>query len=248
MSEPTRSHETRIEIDASVEEVWRSLTEPEALARWFAPTMAVTPGAGGSVLADWGPGLVWKTLIEVWEPNRHLRLTETRDRVMTSSPIEEPLPACRLVEDFYLESDRGRTVLRLVHSGFGTSAEWDGEFEGTRGGWAICFLRLKHGLERHRGEAVRNFILTMLCPGRARDQVLGSVDEATPPAWERVLRNDSHLCCVMPDHNGSILTVSVQPSPDGSVAYAEFLLFDQSASATAAIEEAWQARLRALRD
>lgn len=244
MSEPTRSHETRIEIDASVDEVWKSLTEPEALSRWFAPAMTVTPGAGGSVLADWGPGLAWKTLIEVWEPSRHLRLTETRDRVMTSSPIEEPLPPCRLVQDFYLETERGKTVLRLVHSGFGTSAEWDGEYEGTRDGWATCFLRLKHGLERHRGEAVRNFIVTRLCPGRSREQVLRLAVEQTPADWERLLQTNSHLCCLMPDHNGSILTVSVQPTPDGCVAYAEFLLFNQTAADGAALEREWSLRLR----
>ena len=56
--------------------------------------------SGGFVVADWGPGLEWKTAIEVWEPNRHLRLVENRDRVMTSAPVDQRLDPCRLVQDY----------------------------------------------------------------------------------------------------------------------------------------------------
>jgi uncharacterized protein YndB with AHSA1/START domain len=240
MSEPTRSHETRIELDASVEDVWKYLTDPASIARWFAPNMTVSPGVGGYVLADWGMGLAWKTAIEVWEPNKHLRLTETRERVMTSSPIEEPLPPCRLLEDFYLEAGGGTTVLRLVHSGFGTGPEWDGEYEGTRGGWTTCFLRMKHGLELHRNETVHNFIVTKLCPGVERNQVLQQLEAATPQPWELLFRADSHFCCRLPERNGSILTVSVQPSPTGSVAYVEVLLYGQSRDAATTQENEWR--------
>ncbi len=153
----SRSHETRIVIDAPMEEVWKSIAEAGGLARWFAPQMIVEAGAGGSMLADWGPGLAWKTAIEVWEPNRHLRLSETRDQVMSSAPGEQNLEPCRLIQDWYLESENGKTVLRLVHSGFGSSADWDTEYFGTKYGWASCFLRLKHVTEYHRTEAVHNW-------------------------------------------------------------------------------------------
>jgi uncharacterized protein YndB with AHSA1/START domain len=99
-----RSHETSIEIDVPIEEVWKAITEAEAISRWFAPKMTVEPGVGGFVLADWGPGLEWKTTIEVWEPNHHLRLVETRDRVMSAAPVQESLEPCRLVQDYYLEA------------------------------------------------------------------------------------------------------------------------------------------------
>ena len=65
MSKAVRAHETRVVIDAPVEEVWKALTEASALSRWFAPKMSVAPGVGGFVLADWGPGLEWKTGIEI---------------------------------------------------------------------------------------------------------------------------------------------------------------------------------------
>src|SRR5437879_89156 len=94
--------ETRAIIDAPLEEVWKSLHESMAFARWFAPKMCVEPGVGGFVLADFGPGLEWKTFIEVWEPNRHLRLVESRAQVSSASPVAEPPKTCRLVQDYYL--------------------------------------------------------------------------------------------------------------------------------------------------
>lgn len=54
------------------------------------------------------------------------------------------------MQDYVLEAEGGKTVLRLVHSGFGSSADWDSEYEGTREGWSACFVGLKEGLEQHR--------------------------------------------------------------------------------------------------
>jgi uncharacterized protein YndB with AHSA1/START domain len=110
-SKAVRAHETRIEIDAPIEDVWRALTEAREIERWFAPKMNVEPGAGGSMVADWGPGLEWKNAIEVWEPNRPLRLTETRDHMLTPPGVNETMVSCRLFQDYYLEAEGGKTVL-----------------------------------------------------------------------------------------------------------------------------------------
>jgi uncharacterized protein YndB with AHSA1/START domain len=240
----SREHETCIEIDAPVEEVWKALAEPAALERWFGPKMTVEPGVGGYVLADWGPGLAWKTVIEVWEPNRHLRLVETRDRVM--SPVDEPLEPCRLVEDFYLEAQGGRTILRLVHSGFGASSSWDNEYEGTRQGWKSCFIRLKHGLERHRNESAHNLIVTAPCHGVDTVEALARIESAAPRPFQEIFRESFHLSGLLPERNGSIFTVSVQPSPIGSMAYVEMLLFGQTDAEAAAMERGWKETLARL--
>jgi hypothetical protein len=52
----------------------------------------------------------------------------------------------------FLEARGGKTVVRLVHSGFGGSAEWDEQIEGLESGWTYFLRQLKHYLERHRGE------------------------------------------------------------------------------------------------
>jgi uncharacterized protein YndB with AHSA1/START domain len=242
----SRAHETRIEIDVPIEEVWKAITDPKELSRWFAPKMTVEPGAGGFVLADWGPGLEWKTAIEVWEPNRHLRLVETRDRVMGASPDEEPLPPCTLVQDFYLETEGGKTVLRLVHSGFGSSADWDSEYEGTRTGWAACFLRMKEGLERHRGDSVHNFIVTAQCYDMVPERALELVESAAPQPLRIVMRSELHFTARLEDLNGSILTASVQPARSGSMVYVESLLFGVEDAQASNLETYWMARLQQL--
>ncbi|MFQ5695616.1 MAG: SRPBCC domain-containing protein [Terriglobia bacterium] len=53
--------------------------------------------------------------------------------------------------DFYLEARGGKTVLRLVHSGFGRGPDWDEEYDGIRRGWRAELRALRHYLELHRG-------------------------------------------------------------------------------------------------
>jgi hypothetical protein len=43
------------------------------------------------------------------------------------------------------------TKLRLVHSGFLASSDWDDELDAVRRGWAFELFGLRHYLERHRG-------------------------------------------------------------------------------------------------
>jgi len=246
MSNATRAHETRVVIDAPIEEVWKAITDASELSRWFAPKMTVQPGAGGFVVADWGPGLAWKTFIEVWEPNRHLRTVETRDRILSSSPVEERLEPCRLVQDYYLEAEGGQTVLRLVHSGFGSSAAWDREYEGTRGGWASCFFRLRQALEGHRNDRVHNLLLPALCYGVEAARALQLIESVAPRSLETVRRGQLEFCGCLPERNGSILTVSVQPTEFGSVAYLELLLFGLPDAESSALENEWRTKLAEL--
>jgi hypothetical protein len=57
--------------------------------------------------------------------------------------------------DWFLEAKGGKTVLRLVHSGFAPGAAWDKEYDGTNRGWTFELQALKHYLERQRGKARR---------------------------------------------------------------------------------------------
>jgi uncharacterized protein YndB with AHSA1/START domain len=240
------ANETRVEIDAPIEEVWKALTEAKQIARWFAPTMTVEPGAGGSITADWGPGLEWKNAIEVWEPNRHLRLVETRDHFIGASPTEEKMEPCRLVQDYYLEGQGGKTVLRMVHSGFGTSANWIQEYEGTRDGWAQCFLRLKHLIERHKNDTVHNLFLTAVCYGIDGLLAIRKIEEAAPKPFDVTLRGKHSIAGFLPDSNDSIVSISAQPSAMGSVAYVEFTLYGLDDTKAKTIETNWKNKLTQL--
>jgi len=139
----TRRHETVVEIPATVEEVWNAITQASEVTRWFAPIARIDPRVGGEYFVSWGPGMDGPGKIEVFDAPHHLRKVTERGPVL----------------DFYVEAKGGVTVLRLVHSGFLTTADWDGEYNGTKAGWPIYFRILTHGLTRHRGALARNMDL-----------------------------------------------------------------------------------------
>ena len=139
----TRSHEHVLDIKASPEAVWEAITSEKGLKSWFPPDAEVKQGAGGYILYDWASDVQGRCSIEVWEPPRHLRTGWCEGP--EGAAAERP----HLLVDWFIEGKQGRTVLRLVHSGFGPEANWDEEFEGTRRGWNYELQCLKHYLEKH---------------------------------------------------------------------------------------------------
>ncbi|MFF5258335.1 SRPBCC domain-containing protein [Actinomadura viridis] len=145
----TREHRHEIEIDASSDDVWRAVTDGDELTRWYAGRATSVPGEGGAVTVGWenaDGGLDEGTSrIEVWEPGRRLRLVD--------EPAEGfPAADGPTVQEWTIEVRGGRTVLRLVHSGFPESDDWDGIYDSTDHGWDAFLHYLRFYLERHLGE------------------------------------------------------------------------------------------------
>lgn len=164
-TKPTRSLELSVDIDAPLETVWKALTEAQGLKNWFAPIASVTkPGVGGEVTFGWSPEATWPTNVSAWEPGKHLQWLN--DDMMG--------PGTKLVCDYYLSTESGKTRLRLVQSAFG-EADWDNFFEGTEAGWTYFLYNLRLYLEKHLG--------------RVR-QMISSRFEVTAPrdaAWRKLL-------------------------------------------------------------
>jgi len=144
-----RSHTHEIALDAAPERVWQAITDPTELVRWFPLEAAASPGPGGSLTYRWGPDIAIRCRVETWDPPRHLRTTWTE-------PLDEADPAgaarAPLAVDWHIEGRAGRSVLRLVHSGFGHDARGDEEFDGTRRGWTFELGSLQHYLAHHAGQ------------------------------------------------------------------------------------------------
>jgi uncharacterized protein YndB with AHSA1/START domain len=161
----TRSHEHIVTIDASPEAVWKAITDGGELTNWFPTEAEVKAGQGGTIRMGWGPELSGLLQIQVWEPGRHLRTTwmePEEPAESTGQPTEGSAMALydrdnearrRLAVDWHLEAKGGKTVLRLVHSGFSTSEEWDDEYDGTNRGWNYELGSLRHYLENHAGRS-----------------------------------------------------------------------------------------------
>jgi uncharacterized protein YndB with AHSA1/START domain len=161
----TRSIEAEIEIAAPAEAVWRALAEAEELVNWFPTAAGSNPD--GTVWMAFGEDFRFSSRVEALEPGRYLKTVA----ILPGVP-EGAMPP--MVTEITLESRAGKTLVRLVQSGFLADPSWDAEFDGTRTGWRFQLRALKHCLERHAG-ARRELVWVRSIHGLPREQ-----------AWERI--------------------------------------------------------------
>ena len=182
----TRTIKIELDINAPVADVWKALTDPDELARWFPLKAEVEPGVGGSIRLYWDSQIDGRNAIRVWEPERHLQMgwfepaeqeADTPDTVFYSDQEARR----RLAVDFFLEGEGGRTVLRMVHSGFSRDESWDDEFDGHRRGWTFELESLRNYLEHHRSET------------RDVAWVRHPVEMSKEEAWSRLVSKDALL-------------------------------------------------------
>jgi uncharacterized protein YndB with AHSA1/START domain len=156
----TRTYEKRIIIDADIEDVWKALTEAEEITRWFSTEANVKPGEGGEIYLAWNDDFKGSSQISVWDPPNHLQTIETREAWQASDP-ESPGAGTmgrpvQLSLDYHLSTEKGKTVLRLVHSGFGQGKEWDDEFDAIKRGWGTMLLNLQKYSSQYVGHQARH--------------------------------------------------------------------------------------------
>jgi uncharacterized protein YndB with AHSA1/START domain len=132
--------EREIVIDAPVEVVWRTITEPEQISKWFADRVELEPEPGGHGymhFGDQGGPLV----VEEFDPPIRFSFR------WNHPPGEEPVAGNSLLVEFTLVAEgEERTRLRVVESGLELLA-WPEEERGRyadehRGGWATYLERL----------------------------------------------------------------------------------------------------------
>ena len=144
----SRSHETIIDLKATPEEVFRALTDPEQIVKWFVPGARVEPRVGGEYVKVWGPGMESTSTISAWEPGKHFGTQSERSKTYGhKGPVDTGV--VQMCVDYHIESlGGGITRLRLVQSGFGPEAAWDDEFTDTKSGWADFLKKLKELVEK----------------------------------------------------------------------------------------------------
>jgi uncharacterized protein YndB with AHSA1/START domain len=129
-----------IVIDAPPSEVWRHLADREALSRWLMPTSDFEPRVGATFTFRTRPIEGWDGVVHcaVREVERPRRLVFT----WASAAIGPETTVAITLEDL-----RGRTRVRLVHSGWSAlppERRW--LVDEHQRGWARL---LDEGLKRH---------------------------------------------------------------------------------------------------
>lgn len=140
--------ERDILIEAPVDTVWRMITEPQEIVRWFADEAELepTPGAGGEL--RFKSGRTFALRVEAVEPMRRFAFR------WATVPDERPRHRNSLLVEFLLAEEAGGTRLRVVESGF-ENVDWsDAEMaryaEDHNQGWSMYLGRLRDLLAQPR--------------------------------------------------------------------------------------------------
>jgi uncharacterized protein YndB with AHSA1/START domain len=138
----TRGYAHLIEVSAPVARVWRSLTDPALVRIWSGQEAEIDAREGGLYRIGKRGGGGREAHIDVFDPNRRLRL------IYMSDP-DLPASGSAMVDDFLLDVRKGEgtTSLRLLGSGVPESPEWDSLYVRIRMGWERFMGRIKVTLE-----------------------------------------------------------------------------------------------------
>ena len=189
----TRQQTHEIAIDAPIEAVWKAIADGEELTRWFVQEASVEPKVGGTITVSWDGEEKGSKTIEVWEPNKKLRV-KLAPFDMGAAKHD---PAVPMIDEYTIERRDGKTVLRLVSSGIPDAPEWDGFYHGIDSGWRSFFRTLRHYLEHHSGQP------------RTTIKIIGKLTGSLEEAWTRLHAAVEPLGTVVFEKAPTILEVNI---------------------------------------
>jgi uncharacterized protein YndB with AHSA1/START domain len=158
-----RSVQVEVEVPGTPEEVWQAIATGPGISSWFVPTRS-EEREGGQVVANFGPGMDSPATITVWDAPR--RFVAEGDLGMPGSP--------KVATEWIVEARAGgKCLVRVVHSLFATTDDWDNQLDGLEQGWPTYFRILRMYLERFKG---------MPCSAM---QFVGFSTDSETKAWEK---------------------------------------------------------------
>lgn len=137
-----RSVTVEVEVPGTPEQVWQAIATGPGISSWFVPT-TVEPKVGGETTSDFGGGMLATAKITAFEPPL---------RFVAEAPgWGEGMPP--VATEWTVEAKGGGACLvRVVHSMFASTDDWDGQLEGTEHGWPLYFRVLRHYLAEFVGQ------------------------------------------------------------------------------------------------
>jgi len=159
-----RSVQSEVEVPGTPEQVWQAIATGPGITAWFAPTQ-VEEREGGKMVQQIMPGMDFTATITAWEPPRRLA-AEDAGWMPGMPPV---------ATEWTVEARAGGTCLvRVVHSLFASTDEWDNQLEGTETGWPAFFRILRLYLSNYLGQP------------SAPIQVIATVAGSEADAWKKM--------------------------------------------------------------
>lgn len=153
------------EVPGTPEEVWQAIATGPGVSAWFVPTES-DDRVGGVVTSHFGPGMDGVATITAWDPPH--RFAAESDNMGPGSPP--------LATEWTVEARAGGVcIVRVVHSLFADTDDWDGQLGGMESGWPSFFHILRLRLTRFRTLPSAMF------------QVMGFAPDTRADAWSRLV-------------------------------------------------------------
>ena len=158
-----RSVQIEVEVPGTPEEVWRAIATGPGISSWFVPTRS-EERAGGQVVCTFGPGMDSPATITAWDAPK--RYATEGDMGSPGSP--------KVATEWTVEARAGgKCVVRVVHSLFASTDDWDNQLDGLEQGWPTYFRILRMYLERFKGQVCSTM------------QFVGFSNDSEAKAWEK---------------------------------------------------------------
>jgi len=154
-----RSVQVEVEVPGTPEEVWQAIATGPGISSWFVPTEVLEDG---TIVSHFGPGMDAVAKRTAWEPPH---------RFAGEGEIGPNAP--KMATEWIVEArSGGRCVVRVVHSLFASTDDWDNLLEGIEKNWPDYFSILRIYLTHFAGQRCSAF------------QLLGVAPEPASAAWD----------------------------------------------------------------
>lgn len=200
-----RSVQAEVEVPGTPEEVWNAIATGPGITSWFVPTR-LEENVGGKIEACFGPQMDSNAKIKEWDPPRRFT-AENADETGPNGP--------NVATEWVVEARGGGTcVVRVVHSWFASSDEWDNQFEGHSQGWVAFFRSLRLYLTHFRGQhasCVQHLTPLALPTNKAFATLTHALGIGSPSVGDRITSSNA------PVLDGTVENVGPEAYPELSI-------------------------------
>jgi uncharacterized protein YndB with AHSA1/START domain len=167
-----RSISVEVEVPGTQEEVWDTIATGPGISKWFVPAQ-VEPGVGGKMVLNFGPGMDSESEITAWDAPH--RFSATGEGLGPDAP--------KMATEWTVEAHAGGTcTVRVVHSLFADTDDWDNQLGSVESGWPLFFVVLRTYLAHYRGQPGAYFQVMAPVAGTVIDGWRALVDRLGVPS------------------------------------------------------------------
>ncbi len=137
-----RSVKQRYFLKVPPNRVFRALTEPSLLRKWFVASARMSPRKGGNYSFNWGG--------EMSQSGKVLNYVRDKSLSFSWPQVQRGKPLGMTRATFRLKPKDDGTILDVNHTGFRTGTLWSENYAAVCSGWAYFLVNLKSVLQYGR--------------------------------------------------------------------------------------------------